>query len=222
MPGGPLPRPRDLDVLLGPYRLLDVLGEGAMGTVYRAEPQDGAPAGLPSVVAVKLLHLEAPTLGREAAAPVAEDRRRRFEREARIGRTVRDARVMRVFDGFEVVHEGRRRWALVLEHVPGTPLSEPLAAEGRLPEALALHVAAEVCRGLAALHAEGVVHRDLKPSNVMLTPDERVVIVDLGVARLSDASDALTGTGEFVGTVRYAAPRARLASTVSRPRSCRP
>ncbi len=206
MPGGPLPRPRDLDVLLGPYRLLDVLGEGAMGTVYRAEPQDGAPAGLPSVVAVKLLHLEAPTFGREAAAPVAEDRRRRFEREARIGRTVRDARVMRVFDGFEVVHEGRRRWALVLEHVPGTPLSEPLAAEGRLPEALALHVAAEVCRGLAALHAEGVVHRDLKPSNVMLTPDERVVIVDLGVARLSDASDALTGTGEFVGTVRYAAP----------------
>jgi serine/threonine-protein kinase len=77
---------------------------------------------------------------------------------------------------------------------------------GRVPEALCRHVGRETAKGLAAIHGAGAVHRDMKPENVIVTPDNVVKVMDLGVARLKDEALRLSQTGTFVGSVLYAAP----------------
>jgi serine/threonine-protein kinase len=75
-----------------------------------------------------------------------------------------------------------------------------------MPEALLRLLGGQIAAGLAAIHAAGIVHRDLKPENVMVTPDHRVRVMDLGIARLQDRATRLSATGQFIGTPLYAAP----------------
>ncbi|MCU0728123.1 MAG: protein kinase [Planctomycetes bacterium] len=176
---------------VGPYRLLQVLGSGAMGTVYLAEEDGG------ERLALKVVH------------PHLLTRRGffgRFEREAEAGRRVTHPNVVRTRGVDLLVVEGVPWCFLVMEYVEGRTLRTLLDDLGTVPEALVREIAKQVARGLAAIHAAGVVHRDVKPENVLITNDHRVRIMDLGVARLVDASVALTQEGQFAGSLLYAAP----------------
>ena len=177
---------------IGPYELLEPLGTGGMGTVYRARPGPGAPAGLPDAVALKVLH---PDLSDTMAA--------RFLRESRLGIRIRVPHVMQIFDAL-TLDDGTR--ALVMELVPGQSLRDVLRNDGPFADAVARHVAMDVAAGLAALHARGVLHRDVKPENVILTPDGVAKLVDLGIARHEEDATRITGTGQFVGSLLHAAP----------------
>jgi predicted Ser/Thr protein kinase len=171
----------------GGLELLEEIGRGGMGTVYRArDPR------LDRTVAVKFL-----------AGPLAahEESRKRFEREARALARLNHPAIVAVHDFGE---EGDQAY-IVMEHVAGKSLAELLP----LPEARALDVALQICDGLAYAHRNGIVHRDIKPSNVLLDADGRVKITDFGVARLVGADAVgwtITDPAGAVGTPHYMAP----------------
>lgn len=171
---------------LGAYAVEEVLGEGALGVVYRARRVDG------DVVALKVLK---PTLAED------EIYRRRFAHEARIAREIRHRHLVPVLDAGEA--DGRPY--LAARYVAGGALAERLALEGRLPPSELVRVVAHVAAGLDALHGAGLVHRDVKPENVMLEPSGDAALTDFGLAK-GPAYTALTRPGEVVGTLDYLAP----------------
>ncbi|HEU4401880.1 MAG TPA: protein kinase, partial [Candidatus Polarisedimenticolia bacterium] len=178
---------------LSHYRILEQIGAGGMGVVYRARDER-----LDRHVALKLL--PSGVLSDEAA-------RRRFRTEALALSRLNHPNIETVHD-FDT-EEGID--FLVMEYIPGTTLSE-IVARGPLEHAEILRVGAQLALGLAAAHEQGVVHRDLKPGNLRLTPDQRLKILDFGLARLvrpfSDTlpTQSLTGIDTVVGTLPYMAP----------------
>ncbi|MHC4933473.1 MAG: serine/threonine-protein kinase, partial [Planctomycetota bacterium] len=176
---------------LGEYRIEAELGTGGMGRVYLAKDGDGRR------YALKVLHSHLIS---------TEGLLARFLREAKIGRRVQHPNVVRTYDVGEAVVEGQSAHYLVMECVEGQTLRELLGELGRVPEELCRHIGREVARGLAAIHAAGVIHRDLKPENVLITEGHVVKVMDLGVARLTDEVIRLSHTGTFAGSVLYAAP----------------
>jgi tRNA A-37 threonylcarbamoyl transferase component Bud32 len=181
---------------LGPYQLGALLGQGAMGTVYRARHTE-----LGVERAIKLLRPGA-----------SADGLQRFEREARNLARVRHPSVVPIHEAG--VEQGVPY--LVMDLVSGRPLTGVLA-EGRLPLARALALGADLARGVAALHEAGVVHRDLKPDNVLVREDGAPVIVDLGVAVAPDQDERLTHTGALIGTPLYMAPEQLLGRAAGPP-----
>ncbi|MEW2254470.1 serine/threonine-protein kinase [Streptomyces sp. NPDC047869] len=185
-------------VIAGRYRLLSPLGEGGMGTVWRARDEV-----LHREVAVK--EVRAP-----AGLPASDIERMyaRLEREAWAAARVADRNVVTVYD---VALEGGRPW-IVMELVRGLSLADRLDGEGPLPPARAAHIGAEVLAALRAAHAAGVLHRDVKPANVLLAEDGRVVLTDFGIATV-EGSSALTMTGEVIGSPEFLAPERALGRT---------
>jgi len=175
--------------VIGGYRLLSELGSGGMATVYLAE-RDGV------TVALKLLHRHLLDEGTH---------RERFRREAEVGTRIRHPNVVRTLD-FGVEGMGGEENYLVMEYVEGQTLRKLLDELGRLPEGLCRHIAREITHALVAIHAAGIIHRDLKPENIFVTRDEVVKVMDLGVAFLADQAIRLSLTGQFVGSIFYAAP----------------
>ncbi|WP_437736479.1 protein kinase domain-containing protein [Sorangium sp. So ce1335] len=162
-------------------------GKGGLGTVYRArDGESGAP------VAIKVI--------REPTA----DKRSRFAREARALAALSHPCIVR-YIAHGQTPDGELY--LVMEWLEGEDLGARLA-RGRLGPAAALKVVTRVAEGLASAHARGIVHRDIKPQNIFLRDGEleRATIVDLGLARLADATASLTRTGATVGTPSYMAP----------------
>jgi serine/threonine-protein kinase len=172
---------------LGGYRVVALLGQGGMGAVYRAEDATGRP------VALKVMTIAADGVTLE-----------RFHREARLAAEVRHPNVVSVLaSGGDA-----RAPFLVLELVEGGTLGHLLRREGRLDWRRAVKHGAEIARGLAAIHAAGLIHRDLKPDNVLLAPTGAKVS-DLGLARRAPtglSSQGLTRTGDVLGTLEYMAP----------------
>ncbi|HEU5038953.1 MAG TPA: serine/threonine-protein kinase [Nocardioides sp.] len=165
------------------YQLVERIGSGGMGTVYRAHD-----TLLDRPVAVKLLR-----------ASDDDVHRARLRAEARFAAGLQHPGIVRVYDyGEEPGPDGPRPY-VVMQLVDGSPLGAPLAAE-RVARLLV-----GIGQALAVAHAAGVVHRDLKPSNILVTEDGRPVIVDFGVAR-SDTAEPLTETGFVVGTAEYLSP----------------
>ncbi|WP_225098371.1 serine/threonine-protein kinase [Streptomyces sp. CoH27] len=185
-------------VIAGRYRLLSPLGEGGMGTVWRARDEV-----LHREVAVK--EVRAP-----AGLPPADVERMyaRLEREARAAARVANRNAVTVYD---VASEGGRPW-IVMELVRGLSLADRLEAEGPMPPQRAAHIGAEVLSALRAAHAAGVLHRDVKPANVLLANDGRVVLTDFGIASV-EGSSAITMTGEVVGSPEFLAPERALGRT---------
>src|SRR5262245_51681088 len=184
--------------LLGPYRLHRELGSGGMGSVYLAAVEGDAP-GLAqgTKVAVKVVH---PHL---LATPGFF---KRFLREAEIGKAVRHENVVRTLDVDATLVHGKQANYLVMEYVEGRTLREVLRELKTVPEALLRELATQIAAGLAAIHSAGIVHRDLKPENVLVTRENEVRIMDLGVARLQEATVAITREGQFAGSLLYASP----------------
>jgi hypothetical protein len=181
---------------LGPYEIVSSLGAGGMGEVYRArDPRLGRD------VAIKVIGGE---------GPPAPERLRRFEQEARSVAALQHPHILAVHD--LGTHEGRPY--LVLELLEGETLRERLS-HGPFPVRKAVEIAVQICDGLAAAHAHGVVHRDLKPENVFLVREGGVKLLDFGLAKLLEAaeeggSEAATETatdrGTWVGTPGYVSP----------------
>jgi len=176
---------------LGPWRVRSRLGAGGMGEVFRCEDAGGA------TTAVKVIHEH--MLGRPGFLD-------RFRREALLGRRIRHDNVVATLDAADWDAAGATRHCLVMEFVEGQTLRAMLDDLGRLPEDLCRHVGREIAKGLAAIHAAGVVHRDLKPDNVIVTREHVVKVMDLGVARLADDVARFSQSGAFVGSFHYAAP----------------
>ncbi|MBT2544349.1 protein kinase [Streptomyces sp. ISL-44] len=182
-------------VIAGRYRLLDLLGRGGMGIVWRARDEV-----LAREVAVK--EVRAP-----AGLEPAELQRmyRRLEREAWAAARVSHRGVVTVYD---VASEDGRPW-IVMELVRGLSLADVLEAEGPMTPQRAAHLGEQVLAALRSAHEAGVLHRDVKPANVLIANDGRVVLSDFGIASL-EGSSAITMTGEVVGSPEFLAPERAL------------
>ena len=186
----------DWRLLGGRYRLEEKIGQGGMGIVLRATD-----VVLSREVAVKLVTAETTQIDDEVAS--------RFLREAQNTARLSHENIVSVFD-FGRVEDGSLYF--VMELCRGETLSNLLRRRTRLNVTEAVHVATQLCAGLAVAHDNGVVHRDLKPANVMVlhTPADPmfVKILDFGVAKsiMPGVETALTRTGMIVGTVEYMAP----------------
>jgi serine/threonine protein kinase len=168
------------------YRLEEALGEGAAGVVFRARAADGR------AVAVKLLR---PDLGADASL------RARFRREARLAAEIDSRHVVPILG----VGEDAGTTYLVLPFYDGGSLAARLRSTGPLSLDQTVDLAAQLGRGLDALHARGILHRDVKPSNVLLERDGTAALADFGLARTAE-STRLTEEGQVVGTPHYLAP----------------
>jgi len=179
------------DVLVGRYRLLQQIGAGGMGVVWRAYDER-----LGRDVAVKRL-LPGPGLSDEDAQVASH----RAMREARITARLHHPHAVPVFD----VVEDRGRPCLVMQYFPSTSLAE-LVADGRaLPVSQVAGIGGQVASALAAAHDVGIVHRDVKPANVLVSPEGEAKITDFGISHaLGDVS--LTTSGLVTGTPAYLAP----------------
>ncbi|MFF8533446.1 serine/threonine-protein kinase [Streptomyces sp. NPDC015532] len=178
-------------LLAGRYRLVDSIGSGGMGRVWRAHDEV-----LHRAVAVKEL---------TAALYVAEsDLARLLARthaEARAAARINHSAVVTIHD---VLEHDNRPW-IVMELVEGNSLADEVKEQGRLEPAEAARIGLWVLRALRAAHAAGVLHRDVKPGNVLLSSDRRVLLTDFGIAQV-EGDTTITRTGEIVGSVDYLAP----------------
>jgi len=174
-------------LLAARYRIERPLGQGGMATVYLAHDEE-----LDRPIALKIL---ADNLAGDATF------RDRFEREARLAARLSHPNVVRVFD----VGESDGRPFIVMEYVEGDTLADELVRHGPLPPARAVELALQICSGLEAAHASGLVHRDVKPRNLLLRPDGVLKIADFGIARAAE-STRVTEIGTILGTAAYLAP----------------
>lgn len=181
-------------LIAGRYRIIALLGKGGMGEVYRADDLT-----LGQAVALKFL---------PDAATGDEALLERFRNEVRIARRVSHPNVCRVYDVGEV--DGQTFFTM--EYVDGEDLASLLRRIGRLPHDKAVEIARQLCAGLAAAHAKGVLHRDLKPANIMLDGRGQVVITDFGLAGVADN---IRGQEIRSGTPAYMAPEQIAGKEVS-------
>jgi eukaryotic-like serine/threonine-protein kinase len=173
------------------YRILQKLGEGGMGIVFKAFDEE---LGIP--VALKLIRPEAMT-----DPDAALQMERRFKRELVLARQVTHKNAVRIHD----LGELDTFKYFTMPFIEGRDLAWVIAREGKLPVARALRISRQVATGLAAAHEVGIVHRDLKPENVMLDDEDTAVIMDFGLARTNDGAN-LTVAGAVMGTLAYMAP----------------
>lgn len=174
-------------LLAGRYEILDILGEGGMGSVYKAKDRE-----LERLVALKIVRPELTS---------NPDILQRFKQEILLSSKVTHRNAVRIYDLGDA--EGLK--FISMEYVDGKDLRQILKQHGRLGVNEAVGIIAQVFSGLAAAHREGNIHRDLKPGNIMQDATGRVVVMDFGLAR-SVASDGMTQTGMMVGTMEYMSP----------------
>jgi serine/threonine-protein kinase len=179
---------------IGPYRILERLGRGGMADVYKARHER-----LDVFRAIKFVRAEFVD---------AAEFRVRFQKEAQAVAQLRHPNIVQVHDFGET--DGA--YYMVMEFVEGRGLDHVIAAEGEVrPIARAVGIARQVAAALDYAHGLGLIHRDIKPQNVMLTPAGQVVLMDFGIARLTqDAGTRLTRTGMGIGTPAYMAPEQAL------------
>lgn len=189
MPAGSL-----IDATVGAYRLVDFLGAGGMGEVYR-----GVHSSLERDVAVKVLS------GAGSTPALIE----RFRNEARIHSSLHHPNIATLFDFAELAG----RPCIIMEFVDGDTLDERIHRGSALPAGQALQILAAVTEAVGYLHEHGIVHRDLKSSNIKITTGGVVKLLDFGLAR-GRGTPRLTRTGQAIGTFDYMAPEQLAAGTV--------
>jgi len=178
------------------YKIVEKLGEGGMGVVYKAED-----AKLERSVALKFL-----------AAHLLDDdeAKQRFLREAKAAAALDHPNICTVYE----IAEAEGKIFLAMAFLKGETLEDRIA-KGPLPLKDALDIARQIAEGLQAAHAEGIVHRDIKPANILVSPEGRATIMDFGLARLTEAS-RLTKAEQTVGTAAYMSPEQMQGAEVDR------
>ncbi|MFE2168555.1 serine/threonine-protein kinase [Streptomyces sp. NPDC059447] len=178
-------------VLAGRYRLVEPIGRGGMGKVWRAHDEL-----LHRTVAVKEL-----TAGLYVAQADRDVMHARTQKEARAAARIQHPAVVTVHD---VLEHDDRPW-IVMEYIDGPSLADAAKAAGRIEPREAARIGLHVLGALRAAHAVGVLHRDVKPGNVLLAKDGRVLLTDFGIAAI-EGDSSITRTGEIVGSIDYLAP----------------
>jgi serine/threonine protein kinase len=174
--------------VLGDYELMEKVGEGAAGSVFKARDKRNG-----DVVAVKVLSSETarnPTL------------LKRFEQEFRAASTLQHPNIVRAL---RYCGAGERPF-LVMEYVAGEAVGAKIDRCGRIPEAEAVSIIRQVSEGLAYAHQRGLIHRDVKPDNIVVTPTGLARLLDLGLVKGGNADLNLTRTGRGLGTPHFMAP----------------
>jgi serine/threonine-protein kinase len=190
MPAGSFEKGR---IFASRYEILGMIGRGGMGIVYRAKDLE-----LDEDVALKVLRNEMikvdPTL-----LP-------RFKQEIKLARKITHRNVLRTHDFYEA--DGLP--FISMEYLEGVTLKDLITSKGALPVGVGLRIAKELCQGLEAAHAQGVIHRDIKPQNVLILPETGgLKIMDFGIARVSEmkaGEGGLTSDGMVMGTPDYISP----------------
>jgi len=171
----------------GRYEIIEELGRGGMGKVYRVEDTK-----IKAEIALKLIKPE-----------ISSDRKtiERFSNELKTTRMISHRNVCRMFD----LGEDKGSYFITMEYVSGEDLRSFIHRVGQLPAGKAISISMQVCDGLSEAHRLGVVHRDLKPSNIMIDKDGNARIMDFGIARSLQAK-GITGAGIIIGTPEYMSP----------------
>jgi eukaryotic-like serine/threonine-protein kinase len=182
---GPSLRPGS--VLASRYEILQMLGQGGMGAVYKARDRQ-----VDRLVAVKIIRPEM------AANPAILQR---FIQELVLARQITHRNVIRIYD----IGEAEGIKFITMEYVEGKDLRSIISERGKLPAEDAVSIVEQIAAGLSAAHAEGVIHRDLKPGNIMQDATGRIVVMDFGLAR-TVGGDGMTQTGMMLGTMEYMSP----------------
>ncbi|MET0592471.1 MAG: protein kinase [Polyangiaceae bacterium] len=194
-------RPQPGDLINGKYRLIRLIGDGGMGSVFEARHEY-----LGTVVALKFLHSELASRSGLVA---------RFLREARLSASIQSDHIARVTD-VDQASDGAAY--LVMELLQGESLRTLIEREGRISPQVALDYTMQILDGLEAAHAIGVVHRDLKPDNVFVVTTKKgplIKLLDFGIAKLRSSKEfqgALTRPGVMMGTPEYMAPEQAYAA----------
>jgi serine/threonine protein kinase len=179
--------PKETPRQIGKYEVLDVLGEGGMGVVYRA-----VDTSIGRTVAIKMMR-----------GTYAEDQDllARFHREVRSTATLQHKNIVTVYalDNFEGFPY------MVMEYLEGQSMAEMISARSPLPIAEKIGLVCQVCEGLQYAHERNIIHRDIKPANILVLKDGVAKIVDFGIARAAK-SDTLTQTGQVIGSIHYMSP----------------
>src|SRR6266852_3598168 len=170
------------------YEILQLLGEGGMGAVYRARDRE-----VNRIVALKVIRPE--LSGNSAILD-------RFKQELVLSHQVTHKNVVRIYDLGDA--DGIK--FITMEYIEGQDLRGLIFHHKIFQPEEAVEIMRQVCRALEAAHAVGVIHRDLKPQNIMRDKQGRVVVMDFGLARLLDSHDGMTQTGAIVGTMEYMSP----------------
>lgn len=178
-------------MLAGRYRLVEPIGRGGMGKVWRAHDEL-----LHRTVAVKEL-----TAGLYVAQADRDVLHQRTQKEARAAARIQHPAVVTVHD---VLEHDDRPW-IVMEYIDGPSLADAAKTAGRIEPREAARIGLHVLGALRAAHAVGVLHRDVKPGNVMLAKDGRVMLADFGIAAI-EGDSSITRTGELIGSIDYLAP----------------
>lgn len=196
-------------LVFGEYLVLDKLGEGGMGQVYKAEHRR-----MKRIVALKVLPTQA-----TQSKPLVE----RFYKEVELAARLAHANIVTAYDA----GESHGLHYLAMEYIDGQDLSSYVKTNGPMPVEQAMNCVLQAARGLQYAHAEGIVHRDVKPSNLMVNRRGVVKILDLGLARIEQSFMApvaaghaeLTTSGQVLGTVDYMAPEQSYDSRTADHRS---
>lgn len=179
------------DVLGGRYEIIQLLGEGGMGAVYKALDRE-----LDRPVALKLIRPELASNSSMLA---------RFKQELLLSRQVTHKNVIRIYDLGDA--EGVK--FITMEFVQGRDLRSLIHEKKQFSPEEAVELMQQVCQALEAAHAVGVIHRDLKPQNIMREDTSRILVMDFGLARTMEG-DGMTQTGALVGTMEYMSPEQAL------------
>lgn len=186
-PTQPLPKEEATWPRLEGYLILDELGRGGMGVVYKA-----VQLNLDRVVALKMIL---------SGSHASKEDLRRFRHEAETIASLQHPNLIQVYEVGE--QEGRAYFSM--EYVEGRTLDDHAAGQAQPPRQVA-ELVATLARTMHAVHQKGIIHRDLKPSNVLITPEGVAKIMDFGLAKRMDSTKGVTLTGDIVGTPRYMAP----------------
>ena len=177
------------------YEIIEVLGKGGMGAVYRAEDKK-----VEQEIGLKFIKPE-----------ISSDKKTidRFRNELKTARMVAHKNVCRMFD----LGEDNGTHYITMEYVPGEDLKSMIRMSKRLSVVKAIDIAKQVCEGLSEAHRLGVIHRDLKPANIMIDKQGNARIMDFGIAR-SLKTKGITGSGVMIGTPEYMSPEQAEAKEV--------
>jgi predicted Ser/Thr protein kinase len=178
--------------IAGRYQVVQKLGAGAFGTVYKAKDKI-----LGRMVAIKTIRLE----GLAAAGASLEELVERFKREAQVSAQLKHPNIVTIYD----VGEADGISYLAMEFIDGVGLDRVIAGAGRLAIERAASIGAQIADALDFAHKNGVVHRDIKPANIMIETGDRVKVTDFGIAKVT-SGEHLTMTGSLLGTPSYMSP----------------
>ncbi len=200
-PKKPVPQPLDRPKTLGRYEIREVLGKGAMGTVYK-----GLDPAIDRLVALKTIRLD--TVAEESEI---QELKERLVREAKAAGKLSHPNIVTVYD---VGHEGDLQY-IAMEYLEGYTLEEIIKRQVVLNYKILTKVIVQVCDALDYAHDRGIVHRDIKPANIMVMNNFQVKVMDFGIARL-ETSTSMTQTGIAMGTPNYISPEQLQGKPVDR------